>query len=75
LKDDKQKFYSHQIGNTFLNLLAVKSKYNSGDIINDLKNYNTRPTTIADMVIKRIYETDPNNGVCTLLMPMKILLK
>ena len=77
-----KKFYSSQMYNIFSNNIHVQSRYNSGDIVNTIRNaiahkmyietyvrnYHTIHTPSGDTVFKRIYEAAINNGIDILTM-------
>ncbi len=72
-----KKFYSSQMYNIFSNNIHVQSRYNSGDIVNTVRdaiahkmyvetyvrNYHRIHTPSGDTVFKRIYEAAVNHGI------------
>ncbi|AGO61463.1 MULTISPECIES: ISH3 family transposase ISFac1 [Ferroplasma] len=77
-----KKFYSSQMYNIFSNNIHVQSRYNSGDIVNTVRdaiahkmyvetyvrNYHRIHTPSGDTVFKRIYEAAVNHGIDLLTM-------
>ena len=77
-----KKFYPSQMYNIFSNNIHVQSRYNSGDIVNTVRdaiahkmyvetyvrNYHRIHTPSGDTVFKRIYEAAVNHGIDLLTM-------